>query len=69
MKSDLSAAHLHLERAFYYLCGNDQFSRQARRSINALMDGILSVGINVPELNSTGSSVDDRTDTTTRGLH
>ena len=69
MKSDLGAARLHLERAFYYLCGDDQFSRQARRSIEELMDELLSAGMNVPELSSTGLSVDDQTDTTTRGLH
>ncbi len=43
MKSDLSAARLHLERAFYYLCGNDQFSREARKSIVALMDGVIAI--------------------------
>jgi hypothetical protein len=44
MKSDLNAARLHLERAFYYLCGDDPFSRAARKSINVLMDEIIVVG-------------------------
>ncbi len=40
MKSDLKAARFHLERAFYYLCGDDAFSGQMRKSVDTLMDEI-----------------------------
>jgi hypothetical protein len=42
MKSDLAAARLHLERAFYYLCGDDRFSQNARTTIDAMMDQIVA---------------------------
>jgi len=69
MKSDYSAARQHLERAFYYLCGEDEFSQQARRMITGLMDGTLLARMDgVSEIKSTRLSVDDQK-VTTRGLH
>ena len=70
MKSDLSAARLHLERAYYYLCGDDQFSREARKSIDALMDGVIAVGdSSAPEFKPSGPLSNQRKVEGDRGFH
>jgi len=41
MNSDFAMARHHLERAYYYLCGDDDVSGNARTEIDTLMDDLL----------------------------
>jgi hypothetical protein len=48
MNSDYAAARLHLERAFDYLRGNDDISRNAREAIDLLIEAVAAGQYNQP---------------------
>lgn len=41
LTSDFSAAHIHLERAYYYLRGNDETSRSARDTLDLVIEAVV----------------------------
>lgn len=41
LTSDFSAAHVHLERAYYYLRGNDETSRSARDALDLVIESVV----------------------------
>ena len=41
LTSDFAAAHVHLERACYYLRGNDETSRSARDMLDLVIEAIV----------------------------
>lgn len=43
MTSDFSAARVHLQRAYDYLKGNDNFSGSAREALDTLIEAIALV--------------------------
>ncbi|MBZ9675676.1 hypothetical protein [Mesorhizobium sp. ES1-1] len=41
MTSDFTAAHVHLERACYYLRGNDETSRSLRDTLDLVIEAVV----------------------------
>lgn len=42
MKSDFSAARLHLDRAYHYLRGNDEASRKMCEKLDLLLESVIA---------------------------
>ncbi|MEQ1954490.1 hypothetical protein [Mesorhizobium sp. CN2-181] len=42
MKSDFSAARLHLDRAYHYLRGNDEASRRMCEKLDVLLEAVIA---------------------------
>jgi len=51
LKSDFSAARLHLQRAQDYLRGSDETSDQARQAIDMLLDAVTHAEFRKPASN------------------
>jgi len=49
LTSDFSAARLHLERAYHYLCGNDETSRSACEALDLLIETVTEAQHKRPE--------------------
>lgn len=41
MSSDFAAARVHLDRAYHYLQGNDEISRNARDALDIVMEAVI----------------------------
>ena len=41
MTSDFAAARVHLDRAYHYLQGDDEISRNARQRLDLLLEAII----------------------------
>ncbi|MFI0844204.1 hypothetical protein [Mesorhizobium sp. IMUNJ 23232] len=42
MRSDFSAARLHLDRAYHYLRGNDEASRKMCEKLDVLLESVIA---------------------------
>lgn len=52
MTSDFSAARVHLDRAYDYLCGDDPMSRRGREALDLLIEAVAVEEFKQPRQNA-----------------